>query len=317
MAGNKYEHDLSAFLSTQLSNDMRGVRSSHEAHNGMSANERSRLLEKIHKLESLLDLYSELHGQSERAHHIPEEYNITREKFFENYYFLNRPVVLKGMMDHWPAMKKWSPKFFADQFGDVPVQLTANRNSDTEYEKNFLQTVTTRSLREFIDMIMQHPETNDLYIVARNYFFANPAFDALRDDMKPPADIIDISYKSAGSTKLWFGPKGTVTPLHHDKHTILFTQVYGSKHFKMIPSFELNKVYNRDKYYSRVDASNVDAERFPSFLKTSLADVIVKPGDMLLIPAGWWHWVKSLDVSISVTFSCFAIEGRNTEWKCS
>ena len=32
-----------------------------------------------------------------------------------------------------------------------------------------------------------------------------------------------------GSTALWFGPGGTVTPLHHDTSNILFGNVYGAK----------------------------------------------------------------------------------------
>jgi Rps23 Pro-64 3,4-dihydroxylase Tpa1-like proline 4-hydroxylase len=274
------------------------------------------LEEKVQKMESLLDLYSELYHKSGAAGSIPVEYNISGEKFFQQYYYLNRPVILKGMMDHWPALHKWSPAYFAEHFGDVNIEVTAGRNKDPEYEKNYKQTLRTCTLRQFIERMQQTPDTNDLYIVARNYFFANPAFDPLRDDLKPPPEIVDVSHRSAGATKLWLGPKGTVTPLHHDRHSILFTQIHGSKQFKMIPSFELNKMYNRDKYYSHVDADNVDAARFPRFLEASVADVVVHPGDMLLIPAGWFHWVKSLDVSISVTFSAFAIEGRNSQWNC-
>jgi hypothetical protein len=39
-----------------------------------------------------------------------------------------------------------------------------------------------------------------------------------------------------GTAKLWIGPKGTVTPLHFDEHSILFAQVHGRKHSKLIPA---------------------------------------------------------------------------------
>lgn len=307
--------DLSSFISSQVAKGMQQpVRASinGNGHDALLQN----MQEKIDKLESLLDLYSELYYRSGNAGKVDTVSEISPEDFFQKYYYLNRPVLIKCMMNHWPAMKKWTPQYFADNFGEVEVEVTANRNADPEYERNYRQTLRTCTLKQFIEKILQNPDTNDLYLVARNYFFGNPAFDPLRDDVKPPPGIIDITHKSAGAMKLWLGPKGTVTPLHHDKHTILFTQVYGSKHFKMIPSFELNKVYNRDRYYSMVDATNVDGARFPKFLEASVADVTVHPGDMLLIPAGWWHWVRSLDVSISVTFSAFAIPEKNTEWKC-
>jgi ribosomal protein L16 Arg81 hydroxylase len=33
--------------------------------------------------------------------------------------------------------------------------------------------------------------------------------------------------------------------------------------------------------------------------------VVLEPGQALFIPVGWWHHVRSLDVSISVSFTNF------------
>ncbi len=274
------------------------------------------LVRRIKKLESLLNLYSDLNRQSGQANRIDSVDQISGEAFFDEYYYRNRPVVLKSMMRDWPALKRWSPAYFLERYGDVPVNITRGRQQDAAYEKNFQKTVATVPFREFIRLIQTHPESNDIYIVARNYFFSNPRFHALQDDVCPPDAIIDDRFPGSQKMKLWFGPGGTLTPLHHDKHSILFCQVYGRKHFKMIPSFDLPKIYHKDKYYSEVDPEHIDADRFPEFLKASVADVVIHPGEMLFIPAGWWHWVRSLDVSISVTFSNFRVPGYNTPWQC-
>jgi len=274
------------------------------------------LLQKVEKLESLLNFYSDLHQQSGAAMKIEEREHISGKDFFDNYYFRNRPVVLRSLMGDWPALKKWGPDYFAGHYGHVPVEITKGREKEQGYEENFRKTVTTIPFGEFIEQIRQQSSSNDIYLVARNYFFSNPQFRALRDDIIPPGEIIDSSFEGLQNMKLWFGPSGTVTPLHHDKHSILFCQVAGRKHFKMIPSFELPKIYNRDRYYSEVDPERIDREKFPLFLNASVADVIVHPGDMLFIPAGWWHWVRSLDISISVTFSNFRVPGFNTTWNC-
>jgi ribosomal protein L16 Arg81 hydroxylase len=105
-----------------------------------------------------------------------------------------------------------------------------------------------------------------------------------------------------------------LTPLHHDGTNVLFAQVYGRKHFKMIPSFEIHKVYNNKWVFSEVDAGKPDLEKFPNYAKATVIDVIVEPGDMLLIPVGWWHWVYALDVSISLNFQNFNVPRGNTVW---
>jgi hypothetical protein len=263
----------------------------------------------------LLNLYSDLYRQSRRASTIDVLLKISRDEFYENYYFLNRPVILKDIASSSPARTKWSPKFFAENYGSVPVQITSGRGSLSDYEASFRRTTQTVTIAEFVKRLYLEGETNDFYLVARNYFFENPALAPLRNDLQPPPEIIDTADHSRGTAKLWFGPKGTVTPLHHDEHSILFMQIYGKKQFKLIPSFELPKIYPRKNFYSAVDPENVDAEQYPKFLQASISDVTLEPGDILFIPVGWWHWAKSLDISISVTFCSFHVEGANTALK--
>jgi Rps23 Pro-64 3,4-dihydroxylase Tpa1-like proline 4-hydroxylase len=267
------------------------------------------------RLTSVLNLYGELYRQSQRAGRVDVVRQISRSEFYESYYFANRPVLLKGVLETSEAVKKWSPEFFSRAYGAVPIQITAGRNTDPEYETHFRQTAHTITMAEFVERLSLDPETNDFYLVARNYFFDNPEFRQLRSDLQPPPEIINTTDESRGTVKLWFGPKGTVTPLHYDEHSILFTQIYGRKQFKLIPSFDYPKLYVRNTYYSAVDPERIDAKRYPDFLDASVADVIVEPGDILFIPVGWFHWVRSLDISISATFCSFHVAGRNTSMK--
>jgi Rps23 Pro-64 3,4-dihydroxylase Tpa1-like proline 4-hydroxylase len=264
---------------------------------------------------ALLNLYSELHRQSRRAGVVDVVRNISRDDFYENYYCLNRPVVLKHMADSSPALQKWTPQFFAEEYGSIPIQITSDRERVSDYEANFQRTMRTVTIADFVSRLSEQSETNDFYLVARNYFFENPGLAELRDDLVPPPEIINVADRGLGTAKLWFGPKGTVTPLHHDEHSILFFQIYGRKQFKLIPSFDLPKVYLRKNFYSAVDLENVEAERYPKFLEASIADVTVEPGDILFLPVGCWHWAKSLDVSISATFCSFHVENGNTTIK--
>jgi hypothetical protein len=225
---------------------------------------------------------------------------------------MNHPVLLEGAMNNSSAVRNWTPNYFANRYGSVPVKVTSGRNLDRDYESNFTETICTIKLEELVDRLRREPDSNDYYLVARNGFFDQPALSQLRQELQPPADIINRDDHGSGTTKLWFGPKGTLTPLHHDLHSILFAQVYGKKHFKLIPSFDTPLLYVRRKFYSAVDPENIDTVRFPEFTSATVLDVVVKPGDLLFLPVGWWHWVKALDISISATFCSFKESGKNT-----
>ncbi len=261
---------------------------------------------------ALLDLYSALFRQSRQARTVDVRTDLSGDEFYEAYYFANRPVVLKGAMADSPAVRTWSPGFFAAHHGDVPVTVTAERSRDPDYEANFPESVRTVTLRELVARLDAEPESNDYYLVARNYFFDQPALWPLRRDLRPPAGIIDRDDEGHGTVKMWFGPRGTVTPLHHDEHSILLAQVFGRKHVKLIPPFDGQRLRVRRRYYSAIDPEHLDLDGDTELARITVLDVVVEPGDMLFLPVGWWHWVKALDVSITATFCSFRVVGRNT-----
>lgn len=44
-----------------------------------------------------------------------------------------------------------------------------------------------------------------------------------------------------------------------------------------------------------------DLNRFPDHAHPRVMDCMIGPGDLLFLPVGWWHDVKGLDLSITVT----------------
>lgn len=103
----------------------------------------------------------------------------------------------------------------------------------------------------------------------------------------------------------WFGPKGTVSPLHFDPKHNLFCQVVGSKYWRVFSSSESEKLYREEgrmNNTSRVDLENVDKEAFPLFEEAEWEECVLEEGDCLYLPPRYWHFVKSLSVSFSVSF---------------
>src|ERR1700730_9641680 len=236
---------------------------------------------------------------------LPKVDALTPSEFYQQYYFGNRPVVIRGLMRGWKALQIWSPDYFAQEFGKCKVEITSGRNSDPLYELNFERHRKNISMKDYVRMVEEGGETNDYYLVAKNYLFKRRKFRPLLSHLKCPGGFLE--QKSFSKAKFWFGPKGTVTHLHHDAGNVLFGQVYGRKQFKFIPPFDTKNVYRERDWYSAVDALNINYAKFPRMRRVSILETVIEPGEFVFIPVGWWHCVKSLDISISVSFSNFCV----------
>jgi hypothetical protein len=264
------------------------------------------------KLSSLTQALAKQLRQSPVAESVPTETDISPDQFFERYYFANRPVLVRGLMHDWPALGRWSPEYFADRFGDEIVEVTADRESDPRFEDRFPDHRRQMSMRQFVDIITR-AKGNDVYLVAKNRLLDREPFVSLRKDVPFPEGFLTTG-PGADRPRIWVGGTGTITPLHHDASNIFFGQVYGRKLVRLIPPSEIDNLYNDRTCFSDIDLDNVDYVRYPRFRRVTVVQAIVHPGDFLLLPIGWWHQVRSLDVSISLSFQNFAVPGGPVIW---
>eukprot|EP01045_Picozoa_sp_COSAG04_P018322 COSAG04_NODE_1687_length_5942_cov_5.827144_6_plen_122_part_00 len=116
--------------------------------------------------------------------------------------------------------------------------------------------------------------------------------------------------------QLFFGPRGTVTPLHHDPYENALCQLVGAKYVRLYAPTEENarRLCAGDKgglrNQSRLEPADLligeanDAYRhkFPELKEAKFVDMVLEEGDLLFLPRGWWHYVKSLSTSISIAF---------------
>ncbi|APR82168.1 Hypothetical protein A7982_07517 [Minicystis rosea] len=263
------------------------------------------------RMEALMDLYRSLHRQEGLHQGVDVRTGLSQEEFFTRYYFGHCPVVLRGHMEDWPALRRWSLDDLRARCGDVEVEVMSGRDANPDHAFQHDRHRTTTTLAAFIRRIEEAGESNDFYMVPRNENWRREGMRPLLDDIRAPAGIIDPVLDPAMMTML-LGPAGTVTPLHHDNMNVLLCQVFGRKRFKLVPSFELHHVYARHGTFSHVNAEAPDPERHRAFLDASVVDVVLEPGDMIFIPVGWWHWVRALDISASVSFHRFAVPQGNT-----
>jgi ribosomal protein L16 Arg81 hydroxylase len=85
----------------------------------------------------------------------------------------------------------------------------------------------------------------------------------------------------------------------------MLTQVHGKKHVRLFSADQSHLLYNSIGVYSDVDCENPDVEKYPLYRQTEVVEFDLCPGEMLFLPEGHWHQVRSLEPSISVSFTNF------------
>ena len=227
------------------------------------------------------------------------------EEFIERHVRGCRPVVLTDVTKDWPAMQRWSPADLKARFGHVDVEIQAERSADPKFEENKLAHRRVARLSVFVDQVLNGGPTNDYYMTANNEALRRPEFAPLLADIGGLPRICDPAQLAARSS-FWFGPAGTVTPLHHDTLMLFHTQVVGRKRWRFISPLQIAHLYNYNNVFSPIDLDRPDLHRYPDFAKAEVLEVIVEPGETVFLPLGWWHQVTSLDVSLSFSYSNLA-----------
>jgi ribosomal protein L16 Arg81 hydroxylase len=269
------------------------------------------LAQQLQKVYSVLTMREQMRALSDVPLEVDRRTGVSQKEFLDRYYAQNQPVLMTDSCDRWPALQLWDSAYLAEKLGSTEVEVMAGRESDPDYEINADDHRFMMPFDEYVAKI-ESAHSNDTYLVANNKLLATEAALPLWDDFS-----LDERYLAPDPSRthafLWFGPAGTVTPLHHDSCNVLFNQIDGWKHVVLIPSLAIHRVYNNLAVYSAVDLLKPDLDQYPMFADAQQYHFDVGPGQTLFIPAGWWHHVEATEASISISFTNFAFS-NDIEW---
>lgn len=225
---------------------------------------------------------------------------LSYKEFYKNYLRTNKPAIVEGGIDNWPALKKWSPSFFKENFPKKKL-LLRDLNTHTE-------------LAEFVDLAESATEDNpapylrNIHIredfpellkdIDENLTFGNPDF--LNSPLLPRNWI-----RPHHQIELFYGGVGTkIFTLHYDIFLLhnLIIGITGEKEFVLIPPEDTKYLYPKDDNdkHSPINVFEPDLERYPDYAKASPQKGTLGPGDIAFVPAGWWHMTRIKTPSISV-----------------
>ncbi|XP_059609099.1 bifunctional peptidase and arginyl-hydroxylase JMJD5 isoform X2 [Phlebotomus argentipes] len=223
------------------------------------------------------------------------------QEFRERFYATGKTAILQNCIDHWPAKEKWTDLgYFIRHFGHrtVPIEIGSKYT-----ESNWGQKLVP--LKDFIErqFIGKHEDTVIEYLAQHDLLDQIPE---LKEDIRIPDYCHIGSPETEVEVKMWFGPCGTVSPLHFDKKHNLLAQVVGRKRILLAHPQDSDAVYPYSgemlSNTSQVDLESIDEARFPRTKQISFCEVFLKSGEVLYIPPGWWHHVRAISNSISISF---------------
>ncbi len=223
--------------------------------------------------------------------------DISQEDFLEKYLKPRIPVVIKNMAKKWPAYHKWTMDYMKEVVGDITVPLYDSSKADPSAPIN--ASAAEMKFTDYVDLIQKEP--TDLRI-----FLFDPIKYApkLLDDYISPKDLMGGFLDKYPN--MFFGGKGSVTFLHFDIDMahIFHTHFNGRKHILLFDYKWKERLYQipyATYALEDFDISNPDFKKFPALDGIEGIECFLEHGDTLFMPTGWWHWMKYLDGSFSIS----------------
>jgi Cupin-like domain len=242
----------------------------------------------------------------------------------EHLHGVGKPVLITDATENWPARSKWTFEFFKTTYGSDVATAWLGRGSVTAKLTNLSTYI------DFLDApwelpglwigtdgrpLRAAPERGNSppYLLGWYAFRQHPE---LVNDVQPaPYFLLDLvaalnptlrevfeQTSEREYSAIYIGPEGSLSALHRDywnTHGYL-AQIQGRKRAMLFSPEDFDFLYG-----GQVDPEQPDFKRFPLFKKAVAYECVIEPGEMLLTPANWWHHVRGLEKSITVSHNFF------------
>ncbi len=222
---------------------------------------------------------------------------ISHNDFTNNYLKAGKPLVIKNLAKEWPAYQLWNPEYLKKMVGNPIVPLYDNSKADPSKPIN--SAATSMPFSDYIDLIQCEP--TELRIFFFNIFKHAPQ---LLKDVIIPKDLMGGFIENMPA--MFFGGSNSVTFLHYDIDLphIFHTHFCGKKHVILFENKWKRRLYcipNATYALEDYDVLQPDFKKFPALEGVVGQEVYLEHGDTLFMPSGYWHWMKYVTGSFSLS----------------
>eukprot|EP00929_Paragymnodinium_shiwhaense_P003128 TRINITY_DN103535_c0_g1_i1.p1 TRINITY_DN103535_c0_g1~~TRINITY_DN103535_c0_g1_i1.p1 ORF type:complete len:405 (-),score=95.85 TRINITY_DN103535_c0_g1_i1:288-1406(-) len=264
--------------------------------------------------------------------------SLTPLEFFRDWVSTKQPVVLTDLdEDAWPCLRRWTDDYLLSKVGDseISVNVTPHGYGDfVDKDGRFVKPVEQRmKFRDFLSNLRKGGSATDgvPYVSQQN--------DSLRQELPALLEDVPDCIKLAAEAfenepdaiNLWIGDERSVSTCHLDHYENMYTVVRGEKIFTLLPPsaapFLDERLCPAARFSRSGDGSGFDtvldepreevrwiAQDVGRLAAAALASeseaepwapfvqVHVRPGEMLYLPAMWYHHVQQRGITIAVNY---------------
>lgn len=208
------------------------------------------------------------------------------------------PVVFPDIMERCPAVWKWTPQYFRATYPDLTCEVQG-RVIALKEQLGLMEASTEEHPAPYpfnFDVAARTPELMDDLYPTIHFGSTDRTFHPLIPRFMTGGTIVH---------ELFFGGRGSSYPqLHFDllgMHTQI-TQIHGEKEFFLFDPAQSALLYpdpQQPRISSIPDIFAPDFHRFPAFRQAVAKRVLLRRGETLYFPAGWWHTTRMYGPSIT------------------
>ncbi|EKX50019.1 hypothetical protein GUITHDRAFT_104417 [Guillardia theta CCMP2712] len=263
----------------------------------------------------------------------PRIENPSALEFLRDFVLPNRPCIITGAMEEWPARRQWSNEYLTGRLGEkkVSVNVTPDGRGDAIVDDKFFVLPEERlmTFAQFLAELYREGNDDVLYLSHQNDNLRSQIGEALLNDVPPSIPFVDDALgHGPDAVNLWMGDSRSVTTLHKDHYENLYAVIRGEKIFTLYPPTSLPFLYPHPygirryrkeggawricelgeqegeevKSWISVNPNAPDYDRHPLFEFASKTQVRVRPGEMLYLPSMWFHQVEQSDDTVAVNY---------------
>lgn len=221
---------------------------------------------------------------------------ISKKDFVAEYFKKQKPVIIEKLTSDWPAYEKWYLNYIKEVAGDKVVPLYDDR--PVSYKDNFNEAHATMRMRDYVDLLQRKPTNYRIFLY--NIMKEVPS---LQNDFKWPKIGLKLIKQLP---MLFFGGANAKVFMHFDIDyaNILHFHFEGSKQcilFAPNQTSFLYKIPHSLIAHEEIDFDNPDFNKWPALKKAKGYIGTLNHGETLYMPEGYWHYMKYLTPSFSMS----------------